>query len=90
MSEAVSVTELYRQIGRMIRAHGADRVILMKARSDMAGTMKLEIAIDGIADLADVKNKCSKECPQVEMVIIDLNEADDEALQEAIEDGIFL
>lgn len=49
MNEMISVTELYRQIGRMFRVHGADRVILMKAGTDMTGKDALQEAIeDGI------------------------------------------
>ena len=88
---ADTVTELYRQIGRIFRGYGAERVILMNARTEVTGTdMELELAIDGMFDMEEIRQMCKKQWPQIGITLIDLNEADDMVLREAIEDGVLL
>lgn len=86
------VTELYRQIGKVYKANGADRVILLRSRKHVQDDgMSLEVAVDGFIDKDILLKESRRLWPDIEMTVLDLNEAEnEELLNEAIEDGILL
>lgn len=102
MSEDYTITELYRQIGRTFRDHGADKVVLLKAknkkesmidRNAITGCpeMTLEIAADGWFDKKKLQQECKQLWPGVEINILDLNEDENlDLVDEVLEDGILL
>ena len=85
------VAEVYRQIGTIFRENGAERVILLRSRKHTKGRgMSLELAADGWLDQSSVQSKCQRLWPDIDMKILDLNEADAEFMNEVLEDGIIL
>ena len=52
--------------------------------------MALELALDGYFDEEELKLECSRRWPELEIQLQDLNEADEQILNEAVEDGIML
>lgn len=87
-----NVIELYRQIGKIFRENGADRVILLCSRKHLQDEgMTLEIAVDGNIQKTQLMQEAAKLWPKLECKLLDLNEAGNEELfSEAIEDGILL
>lgn len=95
----ITIDELYRQIGRTFREHGADKVVLLKAKkmkrpaenTEREKEYFLEVAADGWFDKKKLQQKCSQLWPEVEMNILDLNEDENLGLvDEVMEDGILL
>lgn len=96
MSGDYTIAELYRQIGRTFRAHGVDKVVLLKAKNratelDTYPEMTLEIAADGWFDKKKLQQECRLLWPGVEINILDLNEDENlDLVDEVMEDGILL
>lgn len=86
------VTDLYRQIGRIFRENGADRVILLRSKKHIDdGGMSLEIAVDGLVKKDVLLAECVGLWPEIRVVLLDLNEDENGDLTaEAVEDGILL
>ena len=86
------VAELYRQISRVFRENGVDRVILLRSKkhTDDEG-MSLEIAVDGFVKKDVLLAECVRLWPEIGVVLWDLNEDENGDLTaEAREDGILL
>lgn len=86
------VTDLYRQIGRVFKENGTDRVILLRSKNHTEDDgMSLEIAVDGFVKKDLLLTECVRRWPEIEVVILDLNEDENGDLTaEAVEDGILL
>lgn len=85
-----TVTDLYREIGRIFREYGADKVILIKAKNRIENdtndnlsnfgfkeiwkNMSLEIAADNLHDKEQLEKKCSELWPGLEVLILNLDE----------------
>lgn len=100
----ITVTDLYREIGRIFREYGADKVVLLKSakqieNSSLSGLggeeiwrgMSLEVAVDGWIDSRQLEKVCKELWPGLEISVLDLNEDENPGLaDEVMEDGILL
>lgn len=90
MNSENTIAEFYRQIGRIFRQHGADRVVLLKSRTCQQ-SMYLEVAADGCFDLQELRMVCTEQWPDAEISILDLSAEENlNLIDEVLEDGILL
>ncbi len=88
-----TVAELYREIGKVFREHGAQRVALLSSRTNQGTVqeMTLELAVDGDIVAKELYQECHRRWPSVEMVIYDLNDENNvDLIDEVVEDSILL
>lgn len=99
MNSKNTITEFYRQIGTTFREHGADRVVLLKAKNCQQNdkdtkqiySMYLEIAADGCFDKEKLQKFCTEQWPDAEIRILDLSAEENlNLIDEILEDGILL
>lgn len=89
----ISVADLYREIGRTFREHGAERVALLSSKtcSDAETEIELEVAVDGMIDEKELYQSSKNQWPYVQMKILNLNEEHNiHLIDEVIEDSILL
>lgn len=90
MNSENTIAEFYRQIGRIFRQHGADRVVLLKSRTCQQ-SMYLEVAADGCFDSQELRKVCTEQWPDAEISILDLSAEENlNLIDEVLEDGILL
>ena len=70
----LSVLELYREIGKEFREHGAERVALLSSRTCCQGVyeIELEVAADGLIDDNELHQISKDHWPYVQMKILNL------------------
>lgn len=89
----ISVADLYREIGRTFREHGADRVALLSSKTYSEGEYELElqVAVDGMIDEKELYRLSVQNWPYVKMKLLNLNdEKHMHLIDEVIEDSILL
>ena len=89
----MEIVNIYREIGKTLRALGAQRVVLLhsKATPNEKYEMSLEVAVDGMIDVTEADKVCRAAWENIDMKLLDLNDYSNRALMtEAIEDGIQL
>ena len=89
----MEIVNIYREIGKTLHALGAQRVVLLhsKATPNEKYEMSLEVAVDGMIDVAEADKVCRATWENIDMKLLDLNDYSNRALMtEAIEDGIQL
>lgn len=89
----ISVADLYREIGRTFREHGAERVALLSSKtcSDVETEIELEVAVDGMINEKELYQSSRNQWPYVQMKILNLNEEHNiHLIDEVIEDSILL
>lgn len=70
------VAALYREIGNLLRAMGAERVYLYSAKNypKREQKMQLEIVTDGAVDTVTAKKQVETQYPEIELLIWNGNE----------------
>ena len=89
----MEIVNIYREIGKTLRALGAQRVVLLHSKATPSENyeMSLEVAVDGMIDVTEADKVCRATWENIDMKLLDLNDYSNRALMtEAIEDGIQL
>jgi len=94
---ALTVRDLYQQIGTFFREKGADRIILLSSRPilepepENGKQMILQVAVDNGICQADVKEELERLWPQLEIQVLEYGvQSEDDLIHEIEWDGIKL
>ena len=93
MKKTYEVVDLYREIGKEFRRLGAEKVILLHAKTNPQNVeeMYLEVAVEGFVEKEKLLAKSREEWPFLSMEIMVLDEVmDKELVLEIMEDGIII
>ena len=93
MNLSYEVVDLYRAIGKEFRRFGAEKVILLHAKTNPQNVeeMYLEVAVEGFVEKEKLLAKSREEWPFLSMEIMVLDEVKDkELVLEIMEDGIII
>lgn len=89
MEQKQETADLYREIGRMMKSRGAQRVYLYSARMVSEETMELKVITEETIEIAEAERAVKQQYPKVNLEIIDGSQPERmELLSEAMVDSI--